>query len=349
MPGSGDAGHLMLGEIAEQPKTLSGLLDNGLQEIREVAASIRSRPPRVVLFAARGTSDNAAIYGKYLAEILLELPVGLVSPSTLTAYASRPNLSGALVVVVSQSGGSPDLVETASVARSCGATVLAVTNAPESTLAAAAELHIDVRAGAELAVAATKSYTCQLLALWLLVDAWRAGDAAAARSIPDAVQTQVGRLEEVTALAQRYRFTDRMVLTARGYSYPTVREGALKLMETSYLAAHAFSGADLLHGPLAMIDAGHPVVAVVPEGPGGAAMLPVLEALRDRGADLAVIGGPSAMDFGTVGLLLEHGVPEELAPLVDIVALQHLAMVMSVGRGLDPDQPRGLSKVTHTW
>ena len=349
MPGSSDAGHLMLGEIAEQPKTLAGLLDNGLTEIGEVAASIRARSPRLVLFAARGTSDNAAIYGKYLAEILLELPVGLVSPSTLTAYASRPDLSGVLVVVVSQSGGSPDLVETAAVARSCGATVLAVTNAPESALARAAELHIDVRAGAELAVAATKSYTSQLLALWLLVDAWRSGDAAAARAIPDAVQAQVGRIEEVTGLAQRYRFTDRMVLTARGYSYPTVREGGLKLMETSYLAAHAFSGADLLHGPLAMIDADHPVVAVVPEGPGGTAMLPVLEALRDRNADLAVIGGPSALRFGTVGMLLQHGLPEELSPLVDIVALQHLALIMAVGRGFDPDQPRGLSKVTHTW
>jgi glucosamine--fructose-6-phosphate aminotransferase (isomerizing) len=349
MPESGGTGHLMLNEIAEQPQALARLLERGLPEIRQVADLIRSRSPRLVLFAARGTSDNASLYGKYLVEILLEKPAGLVSPSTLTAYGSRPDLTGVLVIVVSQSGGSPDLVETAAVARDCGATVLAVTNTPESALSAAAELHIDVQAGAELAVAATKSYTSQLLALWLLVEAWRTGDAEAARSIPDAVLAQVGRIDEVTALAHRYRFTDRMVLTARGYSYPTVREGALKLMETSYLAAHAFSGADLLHGPLAMIDADHPVVAVVPEGSGGVAMRPVLEALRDRGADLAVIGGPSALSFGTVGLLIDHGMPEELSPLVDIVTLQHLALVMAVGRGFDPDQPRGLSKVTRTW
>lgn len=349
MPGSVSAGHLMLKEIEEQPRVLSGLLVNGVRQIREVADVVRSRSPRLVLFAARGTSDNASLYGKYLVEILLQLPVGLVSPSTLTAYGSRPDLSGVLVIVVSQSGGSPDLVETATVARSCGATVLAVTNAPESDLAAAAELHIDVLAGDELAVAATKSYTAQLLALWLLVDALRGQGAGAAEALPDAVLAQVGRIEEVTALAQRYRFTDRMVLTARGYSYPTVREGALKLMETSYLAAHAFSGADLLHGPLAMIDADHPVVAVVPEGAGGAAMRPVLEALRDRGADLAVIGGASGQRFATVSLLLQHGVPEELSPIIDIVALQHLALAMAVGRGFDPDQPRGLSKVTHTW
>ena len=349
MPGSGGAGHLMLSEIAEQPQTLTRLLERGLPEIRQVADIIRSRSPRLVLFAARGTSDNASLYGKYLVEILLEMPAGLVSPSTLTAYGSRPDLSDVLVIVVSQSGGSPDLVETAAVARACGAIVLAVTNASDSALSAAAELHVDVHAGAERAVAATKSYTSQMLALWLLVDAWRTGDGEAARSIPDAVLTQVGRIDEVTALAQRYRFTDRMVLTARGYSYPTVREAALKLMETSYLAAHAFSGADLLHGPLAMIDADHPVVAVVPEGAGGIAMRPVLVALRDRGADLAVIGGLSALPFGTVGFLVEHGLPEELSPLVDIVALQHLALVMAVGRGFDPDQPRGLSKVTRTW
>jgi glucosamine--fructose-6-phosphate aminotransferase (isomerizing) len=343
------AGHLMQSEIAEQPTVLAGLLRNALSDIQDVANVIRDRSPRLVLFAARGTSDHASLYGKYLVEIMLALPAGLASPSTLTAYGARPDLTGVLVVVVSQSGGSPDLLETATVARDCGATVLAVTNAPESALAHAAELHLDVRAGTELAVAATKSYTAELLTLWLLVDAWRGGDATAAGPVPEALAAQVNRMDEVTSLAQRYRFTDRMVLTGRGYSYPTAREGALKLMETSYLAAHAFSGADLLHGPLAMIDQDYPVVAIVPEGAGGVAMRPVLERLRDRNADLAVIGGPSSLPFGTIGLLVEHGLPEELSPLVDIVTLQQLALVMAVGRGFDPDQPRGLSKVTQTW
>ncbi len=336
-------------EIAEQPQVLADLLKDGLSDVRDVAAVIRDRSPRLVLFAARGTSDHASLYAKYLVEILLELPSGLASPSTLTAYAARPNLTDVLVVAVSQSGGSPDLVETATVARGCGATVLAVTNAPGSALASAAELHLDVRAGPELAVAATKSYTSELLTLWLLVDAWRGGDAESARLVPEALAAQVDRVDRVTELAQRYRFTDRMVLTGRGYSYPTAQEGALKLMETSYLAAHAFSGADLLHGPLAMIDADHPVVAVVPEGVGGTAMRPVLERLRDRGADLAVIGGRSWQPFGTVGLLVDHGLPEALSPLVDIVALQQLALMMATGRGFNPDQPRGLSKETRTW
>lgn len=342
-------GELMRTEIASQPNVVRGILDSSLPDIREVAAVIRERGPRMVLLAARGTSDNAALYAKYLVEVLLKLPAGLASPSTLTAYGTRPDFTDVLMVIVSQSGGSPDLVETASVARECGATVLAVTNAPASELAAVAELHLAVQAGDELAVAATKSYTAELLTLWMLVDVLRGGDASAARGLPDALLAQVDQIDEVTDLAQRYRFTDRMVLTGRGFSYPTVKEGALKLMETSYLSAHAFSGADLLHGPLAMIDSGRPVIAVVPEGAGALAMRPVLERLRDRGADLAVIGGPSSVAGAAVGLVVDHGLAEELSPIIDIVPLQQLAMVMAVGRGFDPDHPRGLSKVTHTW
>jgi glucosamine--fructose-6-phosphate aminotransferase (isomerizing) len=339
----------MQAEIDEQPDVLARVLDLSLAQAREAAAVIRAADPRFVLFAARGTSDHAALYAKYLVEVRLGLPAGLASPSTMTAYGARPDLRDVLVVAVSQSGGSPDLVETATVARECGALVLAVTNAPESELARVADLHVHVHAGPELAVAATKSYTAELLSLWLVVDAWSGGDASPAYAVPGAARAHVGRLEEMTALAQRYRFTDRMLLTARGYSYPTAREAALKLMETSYVAAHAFSGADLLHGPLAMIDGEHPVVAVVPDGVGATAMRPVLERLRELGVDLAVIGGPASTPFGTVSVALEHGLPEELAPIADIVLLQQLALVMATGRGHDPDRPRGLSKVTRTW
>ena len=344
-----DPGHVMRAEIAEQPDVLARVLDLGLAPAREAAAVVRGRRPRFVLFAARGTSDHAALYAKYLVEVRLGIPAGLASPSTMTAYGARPDLRDVLVVAVSQSGGSPDLVETATASRECGATVLAVTNAPESELARVADLHLDVHAGPELAVAATKSYTAELLTLWLTIDAWCGGDARTARAVPEAARSHVARVAEMTALAQRYRFSDRMLLTARGYSYPTAREAALKLMETSYVAAHAFSGADLLHGPLAMIDEGHPVVAVVPDGVGGTAMRPVLERLRERGLDLAVIGGPASTAFGTVGVELEHGLPEDLSPIVDIVLLQQLALAMATDRGHDPDQPRGLSKVTRTW
>ena len=344
-----DPGHVMRAEIAEQPDVLARVLDLGLAPAREAAAVIRDRKPRFVLFAARGTSDHAALYAKYLVEVKLGIPAGLASPSTMTAYGARPDLSDVLVIAVSQSGGSPDLVETATVSRDCGATVLAVTNAPESELARVADLHLDVHAGPELAVAATKSYTAEMLTLWLMIDAWVGGDAVAAQAVPGAASSHVARLSEMSALAQRYRFTDRILLTARGYSYPTAREAALKLMETSYVAAHAFSGADLLHGPLAMVDNDHPVVAVVPDGVGGEAMRPVLERLRERGIDVAVIGGRESLPFGTVAVELDHGLPEDLSPIADIVLLQQLALAMATDRGFDPDQPRGLSKVTRTW
>ncbi|MFN8168080.1 MAG: SIS domain-containing protein [Candidatus Nanopelagicales bacterium] len=346
---SSPPGAAMRAEIAEQPDVLARLLAEESGPIRSVAAELRRRSPRFVLFAARGTSDHAALYAKYLVELRLELPCGLASPSTMTAYAGRPDLRDVLLVAVSQSGGSPDLVETATVARDCGATVLAVTNAPGSPLAAAADLGIDVRAGTELAVAATKSYTAELLALWLLVDAWAGGDGAAAEGVPDVVRRRLDLLPEVERLAARLGGTDRVVLTGRGYSYPTAREGALKLMETSYVAAHAFSGADLLHGPLAMLDEHHPVLAVVPDGAGARAMAPVLERLRGLGADLTVLGGPESVGPGSGSVLLEPALPEELAPVADIVALQQLALLLATGRGVDPDRPRGLAKVTETW
>jgi len=343
------AGARMAAEVAEQPTVLQRVLDDGWAEAGRVAAVVAARAPRFVLLAARGTSDHAALYAKYLVEIRLGLPAGLASPSTLTAYGARPDLRDVLVVAVSQSGSSPDLLETVSVARACGATTLAVTNAPASALAGAADLHLDVHAGPELAVAATKSYTSELLTLHLLVDAWAGGEGTDAAGLPEAAQQLVDRRPEVAELAQRYRFASRFVVTGRGYAYPTAREAALKLMETSYVAAHAFSGADLLHGPLAMVDPEYPVLAVVPDGVGAAAMRPVLARLRASGADLLVLGGAQAQGAGGRHFPMPGGLAEEVHPVVDIVPLQWLALEMAVARGLDPDRPRGLAKVTETW
>jgi len=257
-------GALMAAEIAEQPQVWRDLLAasrSSTSDIARAAALITAYRPRFVLFVARGTSDHAALYGKYLAEIIHQMPCGLVSPSTTTAYGAQPDLSGVLMVGVSQSGGSPDLVQSLEIARARGALTIAITNQPESPLALAAEGHIDIQAGKERAVAATKSYTAQLLALYLLVDHLRGGSGAAAETLSDLGEQMLGEDDHVAQLAQRYRFATRLVSTARGYSHATAREAALKLMETSYLSAQAFSGADLLHGPLAMIDPLVPVLA----------------------------------------------------------------------------------------
>ncbi|MFF0450473.1 SIS domain-containing protein [Streptomyces sp. NPDC004609] len=342
-------GRIMSGEMAEQPAVLRRILEQGAPRIRSVASAIAARGPRFVLLTARGTSDNAALYAKYLLEIRLGLPCGLTSMSTTTAYGARPDLRDVLVVTVSQSGGSPDLVASTQAAREAGAITLAVTNNPDSPLAAVSEFHIDVLAGPEKALPATKTYTASLLALYLLVEGLRGEDGSAAKVLPDLAAQVLGRQNEVRQLASRYRFAERMVITSRGYGYPTAKEAALKLMETSYIPALSYSGADLLHGPLAMVDNISPVIAVVTDGKGGEALQPVLDRLRGRGADLVVIGPAAQVAGASAGFVLPtEGVPEELQPILEILPLQLLAYEVTIARGQDPDAPRALAKVTET-
>lgn len=344
-----ERGRLMGKEIAEQPEVLARILDAGLPEIRRAAAEIKAVAPRFVILAARGTSDHAALYAKYLVEILLGWPAGLASPSTMTAYGARPDLRDVLFVGVSQSGGSPDLVGSLRTACECGALTLAVTNAPESPLASEAQLHIDVLAGAEKAVAATKTYTAELLALYLLIDALRDGDASATRGLVEATSEIVANSDPIRGVAERFVHTERLVVTARGYAYPTAREAALKLMETSYVSAQAFSGADLLHGPMAMLQRDSAVIAVAPHGVSGSAIAPVLERLVELDTNLAIVGDALPEQPNIARLPLPGGLAEEVSPIAQIIPLQMLARELAIIRGHDPDAPRGLRKVTETW
>ncbi|MFD8076634.1 SIS domain-containing protein [Streptomyces sp. NPDC059718] len=342
-------GRIMSGEMAEQPAVLRRILEEGAPRIRRTAELLAARGPRFVLLTARGTSDNAALYAKYLVEVVLGKPAGLTSMSTTTAYGARPDLTDCLVVTVSQSGGSPDLVASTRAAREAGAITLAVTNNADSPLAEVSEFHIDVLAGPEKALPATKTYTAELLALYLFVEGLRGGDGNAAKVLPELAEQILARQDEVRALAARYRFAERLVLTSRGYGYPTAKEAALKLMETSYIPALSFSGADLLHGPLAMVDNVSPVIAIVTEGKGGEALQPVLDRLRGRGADLVVIGNQASVDAASAGFVLPtEGVAEEVQPILEILPLQMLAYEITIARGQDPDAPRALAKVTET-
>jgi glucosamine--fructose-6-phosphate aminotransferase (isomerizing) len=250
---------------------------------------------------------------------------------------------------VSQSGGTPDLVAPMTRARACGAITLAVTNAPNSPLAQSAELHLDVLAGPERAVAATKTYTAELLTLFLLIGALGDGAEGSADGLPERADAILALDPDVGRAAARYRFAERLVVTSRGYNYATAREAALKLMETTYLVADAFSAADLLHGPMAMIDRGFPVIAIVPGGRATAALQPVLERLRSLRADVLIVGDRAAEKLGTICLPLPDPGPEELSPILTILPLQQLALYLARERGVDPDQPRGLEKVTETW
>ena len=340
-------GERMTAEIAEQPEVFADLLAQHAA-IAEVAARIAERRPRFALLAARGSSDHAALYAKYLIEVLLELPVGLVSPSTTTLYGAQPDLTDVLLLSVSQSGGSPDLLEVTESGRKSGALTVAVTNTAGSPLNAAAELAVDIRAGREQAVAATKSYSATLLALYLLIDAVRGGRAEHARTLPDLAQRTLETTGDAVAEAvRRYRFADRMVTTGRGYSSATAAEAALKLAETSYLSARAYSGADLLHGPVAAVDSETAVLALCSAGKGGEAMREVLDAVHERGADICAIGS-AADDVRASYRIGVPGCAEEVAPLLEVLPVQRLALGLALERGGDPDNPRGLRKVTRT-
>ncbi|WP_246538337.1 SIS domain-containing protein [Saccharopolyspora endophytica] len=344
---SATPGTHMKHEIGQQPAIFADLLA-AQEQFAEVAAVIAERRPRFALLAARGSSDHAALYAKYLIEVLLQLPVGLTSPSTTTLYGARPDLTDVLLLTVSQSGGSPDLVAVTESGRASGALTVAVTNTTDSPLASAAELSLNIRAGAEQAVAATKTYSATLLALYLLIDAIRGGRAALARTLPDlAATTLADPADPVEEAVQRYRFAGRMVTTGRGYSLATAHETALKLAETSYLSARSYSGADLLHGPVAAIDAETAVLALCSAGLGGESTREVVEAVHQRGADICAIGSAASKTPAA------HRIPvpesaEEIAPILEILPAQQLALGLALARGIDPDNPRGLQKVTKT-
>ncbi|GAB3282649.1 SIS domain-containing protein [Parasphingorhabdus pacifica] len=340
-------GARMAAEIDEQPGVFGDLIAEQA-EIHRVAGRLAKRRPRFALLAARGSSDHAAMYAKYLIEVLLGLPVGFVSPSTTTLYEARPDLTDVLLLSISQSGGSPDLVEVTEVGRRCGATTVAVTNTTDSPLNSAAEFAVDVRAGQEQAVAATKSYSATLLALYLLIDAVRGGTGSRATDIPAlATRTLGDSAAGIDEAVRRYRFADHVVATGRGYSSATAAEAALKLAETSYLAARSYSGADLLHGPIAAVGTHTAVLALCSQGHGGAAMHDVLDAVDRRGADVCAIGSAAA-DVPAAHRIDVPACPEELAPILEILPVQRLALKLALARGGDPDNPRGLNKVTRT-
>jgi glucosamine--fructose-6-phosphate aminotransferase (isomerizing) len=340
-------GRHMRAEIAAQPEVFAAITARQA-EIAQVGAVLAGRSPRFVLLAARGSSDHAALYAKYLIEVLLEKPAGLVSASTTTLYGAKPDLSDVLYLAVSQSGGSPDLIESTRQARLQGALTVAVTNNPSSPLNDAAELSVDIGAGVELAVAATKTYSATLLALYLLIDSVRGGHGESVKDLSSlAAQALADSAASVDEAVARYRYVERMVTTGRGYSSATAAEGALKLAETTYLSARAYSGADLLHGPVAAIDSDTGVVAITSAGKGGEAMRDVVNTVRQRGADVLAVGSAAA-DMPASSRIVLPETAEEVAPILEVLPLQSLALGLSLARGGDPDNPRGLSKVTKT-
>jgi glucosamine--fructose-6-phosphate aminotransferase (isomerizing) len=338
-------------EIFEQPLRLRGLLGQR-QRVEEIAAAVRRREVRYAFLAARGTSDNAGRYANYLWGAKNSLPVALAAPSLFTYYQQPPHLDGALVVGISQSGQSPDIVTVLEEGRRQGCLTLAVTNAPASPLAQAADLVLDIRAGEEKAVAATKTYTAELLALAMLSAALK-NDGQMwndLERLPDFIETALRQDEAIAALSQRYRYMQQCVVLGRGYNYATAFEWALKLKELTYVIAEPYSSADFQHGPIAMVAGGFPVLAVAVSGRVLDSMLEMLGRLRQvHDAELLVVSdNERALGLAQSAVPLPAGMPEWLTPLVGIVPAQLFACHLTRARGYDTDSPRALKKITET-
>jgi len=342
-------GLLTIGEIREQPEVLARLLDREWRTVQTVAAGLRRDLPAGVVLAARGSSDNAALYGHYLIETVLRLPVSLASPSVVTLYRRVPRLRGMLVVGLSQSGRSPDIVEYLRAARAAGARTIAITNDSRSPLAGAAHTTLLLHAGPERSVAATKTYTAQLAILSLLVGAV-AGDRSLVhrhRLLPQLAEKALASEDVITGAAARYRRMERCIVTSRGYNYATAREAALKLKETGYIAAEPLSSADLLHGPIAVVERRFPVIVIAPPGRTRAHLTRVARDLSARSADVIVVSsGPALRALARTTLPAPGPVDEVLSPHLYIIPLQLFAAHLALARGFDPDRPRGLRKVT---
>lgn len=340
---------LMLKEIQEQPDVLARILEEGWPDVAEVGRALRERGFRFAMLAARGTSDNAAYYAKYIFENVLGIPTAFASPSSSTLYGAEMDLRDVLVVGISQSGEGKDVLEFLRRARQTGAPALSITNNESSPLAEAADFHLPLRAGPERSVAATKTYTAELLVLYLLVRALRGEEdvGSDAKRLPGWMR-QV--LQEEWTGVERYRYADYMTVVSRGYNLATAKEAALKLMETSYLVTGAFSAADLQHGPLAMIGRDFPVLAIVPSGKTYSGMMDLVSSLAlERKAELLIVGDEEASASSCAFFPVAVSCPEELSPILLAIPPQLLAERLARMKGRDPDAPRGLSKVTATW
>lgn len=338
-------------EILEQPRVIGQLLVEGRRAAEDAAIAIKKFGPEWVLIAARGSSDNAARYAQYLLGAHNGLGVALAVPSLFTLYEAPPRLTRALTIGISQSGQSPDIVSVLAETRKQGGATLAVTNEPSSPLSRTSDHTLPLLAGAEKAVAATKTYTTELFALAMLSAALE-GSAerwAELERVPAYIDEVIQKNSDLSTQAAEFLGAEKLVVIGRGFNYSTAFEIALKLKETSYFVAEPYSVADLLHGPVAMIDQNFPVVLVAPSGRTQADIPALLALLEERGARvLALSDVPEVLARAKARIELPRGMPEWLSPIVSVVPGQLFAGSLAIAAGQNPDRPRGLSKVTMT-
>jgi len=337
-------GTQMAREMQEQPAVLAALAARR-GELGERVRGVRPEPQHGTVLLARGSSDHAAIFGRYLLEPATGRPVALAAPSLHTLYGAEVDYSGFLVVAVSQSGRTPEIATVVQRLAAAGARTLAVTNEAGSPLADAADATVDLRAGIEQAVPATKTFTAQALAFAVLAEALGPvplGEEDWA-GLPQALETVLADPGPAEQVAAAIGDAPGLITVARGACFPMALEAALKLKETAELLAEGYSAADLRHGPTAVVSTGFPVLALSVAGPAAADVADLVTMLRRRGAAVHEIA-----DRPDAELPIPGGLAEPLAAIVTVVRAQQVALALARHRGLDPDAPRGLSKVTPT-
>lgn len=340
----------MMDEILEQPKALERTLEAEGAHARKFSQFARRQNFRLIVLVARGTSDNAALFGRYLLELSTGIPVSLAAPSIHTLYHARLNLGRALVVGVSQSGEGADINLVLQSARRQGASTVAITNERHSTMAGLADEVFLVRAGRQRSVAATKTYTGQLLMFYLLAAALGPHvTLEGASEIPAHVERVLGLAGDIRELVQRYRFMRQCAVVARGLNYSNAFELALKLMETCYVVAERFSAADFLHGPIALIERDFPVIVIMPPGRTFGHLRDLVVRLRGLRADtLAITSADARLPAETRAIRLPGTMREIYTPIPYIVPGQIFAALLAEAKGIDPDKPRSLRIVTRT-
>jgi glucosamine--fructose-6-phosphate aminotransferase (isomerizing) len=335
----------LIEEIQEQPDVIARTARVNAAPAEQVAALAANCSHAVI--AARGTSDNAGRYAQYVWGTRNELSVGLTTPSLFSVYDRPPRLDGALVVGISQSGESPDIVSVLEEGRAQNRPTVAITNEPDSPLADVADVVIDLVAGEEKAVAATKTYTAQLTVIAAISQAMAGGNGAL-DDVPDMVRGALGQSEHAADMAAAEADMEHCAVLGRGFNQSTAFEWALKIQELTHVVAQPFSTADFLHGPVAVLEPEYPVLAVAARGPAIDDVMAVLERCRQSGASLVVIGNDSRLDDVGPVLGFDPDVEEWLSPIPAAVIGQLFAYHLTVAKGLDPEQPRGLHKVTRT-
>lgn len=340
----------MMMEIEEQPEALRRTFEAERAHAQEFKRLAAAREFGLIVLVARGTSDNAALFGRYLLEIATGIPVSLCAPSVHTLYHARLNFRRTLMIGISQSGAGTDINLVLKNARKQGAFTVAITNEAKSEMAHVAEETFLARAGKQRSVAATKTYTCQLMILYLLAFALgKQIDLSSLTEIPGRVRETLKLAAEIRAMVQRYRYMRQCAVVARGLNYANAFELSLKLMETCYIVAERFSSADFLHGPIAMIERDFPVILFAPQGKTFGGQRQLAKRLAGlRAETIAITSADAPLPGVTQAIQVPGKIPEIYSAIPYIVPGQLFAAHLAEVKGLDPDRPRSLKIVTQT-